>query len=82
MRRLFQSRLHLLLLLMQTAALPVAFAAPYSAEVLADNPVAFYRFNEDPDATVAFDSSPNGNHASYAGTTTPTIRGKSSKILG
>jgi hypothetical protein len=73
MRRLFQPRLHLLLLLIQPTALPVAFAAPYSAEVLADNPVAFYRFNEDPGATVAFDSSPNGNHASYAGTTNPTL---------
>jgi len=50
-----------------------ALAAPYSIEVLADNPVAFYRFNETPGATVALDASPNGNHATYAGTILPTL---------
>ena len=37
-----------------------ALASPYSVEVLADNPVAFYRFNETPGATVALDASPRG----------------------
>ena len=50
-----------------------AFAAPYSVEVLRDNPVAFYRLNEAPGATVALDSSPNGNHATFAGTAFPTL---------
>ncbi|MDB2430364.1 lamin tail domain-containing protein, partial [Akkermansiaceae bacterium] len=50
-----------------------ALASPYSVEVLADNPVAFYRFNETPGATVALDASPNGNHATYAGTVLPTL---------
>ena len=50
-----------------------ALAAPYSVEVLADNPVAFYRLNEAPGATIALDDSPNGNHATFAGTTLPTL---------
>jgi hypothetical protein len=50
-----------------------AFAAPYSVEVLGDNPVAFYRLNEPLGASVALDSSPNGNHATFAGTAFPTL---------
>lgn len=48
-------------------------AAPYSVEVLSDNPVAFYRLNEAPGATMALDSSPNGNHATFAGSPTPSL---------
>ena len=59
----------LLLLLAPIAA----SAAPYSVEVLADNPVAFYRLSETSGATVALDSSPNGNHATFVGTAFPTL---------
>ncbi len=48
-------------------------AAPYSVEVLSDNPVAFYRLNEAPGATMALDSSPNGNHATFAGSPTLSL---------
>lgn len=50
-----------------------AFAASYSIEVLADNPVAFYRLNEEVGATMAIDSSPNENHATVEGSTPPTF---------
>ena len=56
------------------AVLPSSLlASPYSVEVLADNPVAFYRLNEAPGATIALDSSPNENHATFAGTVLPTL---------
>lgn len=71
MPTLFHS--YLFVLLTGFTALPSALAAPYSVEVLADNPVAFYRLNEAPGATMALDSSPNGNHATFAGTTLPTL---------
>lgn len=73
MHMLFSFRQCVLGLVVIFAALPLAFAAPYSVEVLADNPVAFYRLNEAPGATMAIDASPNGNHATFAGTTLPTL---------
>ena len=50
-----------------------AFAASYSSEILSDNPVAFYRLNEEAGATTAIDSSPNENHATVEGSTPPTF---------
>lgn len=49
------------------------WAATYSAEVLIDSPVAFYRFEESAGAGVALDSSGNGNHATYSGSAPPTL---------
>ena len=69
MRKLFYFRQFFFAMLAPITAL----AAPYSVEVLADNPVAFYRLNETPGATIALDASPNGNHATYAGTVLPTL---------
>ena len=40
-------------------------SSPYVAEVLADNPVAWYRLGEQ-DGTVMLDSSGNGRHGTYA----------------
>jgi len=62
----------LLILLALVPALSLS-AAPYSTEVLADNPVAFYRLDEEPGATIALDSSPNENHATFAGSTLPSL---------
>jgi hypothetical protein len=42
-----------------------AQAADYPTTILGDNPVAYYRLNELPGATVAVDSSPNGFNAMY-----------------
>jgi len=39
----------------------------YSNLVLADNPLVYYRFEEAVGATVAVDSSGNGNHGTYVG---------------
>lgn len=50
-----------------------AFSASYSTEVLADNPVAFYRLNEEAGATMAIDSSPNENHATVEGSGPPVF---------
>lgn len=69
----FSPRNCVLALLINLTILPLAFAAPYSVEVLADNPVAFYRLNESPGATMVIDASPNGNHATFAGTKPPTL---------
>jgi hypothetical protein len=42
-----------------------AKAQTYAQTVLADSPVVFYQFNESSGATVAVDSSGNGNNGSY-----------------
>ncbi len=54
------------------AAVP-AWAAPYSAEILSDSPIAYYRFEEITGSSNALDSSGHGNHAAYAGATPPTL---------
>lgn len=46
-----------------------ASAAHYSAEVLADNPIAYYRLGE-ASGTTANDASPNNNDGTYVGTVT------------
>lgn len=71
MLSLFRYRLFLLLAGLSTS--PFVLAAPYSVEVLSDNPVAFYRLNEVQGSTMAFDASPNENHATFAGTPRPTL---------
>ena len=62
----------LLPVLLLAGSLPV-LAATYSAEVLTDSPVGYYRFEESSVSSAAFDSSGSGNHGSYAGPVAPTL---------
>lgn len=62
----------LLILLALIPALSLS-AATYSAEVLADNPVAFYRLNEEAGSSLARDSSPHLNHATFEGVNAPKL---------
>lgn len=50
------------------------YASYYSAEVLADNPIAYYRLSET-SGTSANDSSPNNNIGTYVGTPTLGVGG-------
>ena len=50
------------------------YASNYSAEVLADNPIAYYRLSET-SGTSANDSSPNNNIGTYVGTPTLGVGG-------
>jgi hypothetical protein len=51
--------------LLPLTAQTVAAKSHYEAEVLADHPVAYYQLGEPPGATVAVDSSGNGNNGTY-----------------
>jgi len=51
--------------LLPLAAQTMAATSHYAAEVLADHPVAYYQLGELPGATVAVDSSGNGNDGTY-----------------
>ena len=68
------------LVLFLTVNLGVAFAA-YQDEVLADNPVAYYRF-EETSGTTAADSSVNSNSGTYSGATLPTLNQTGLSTLG
>ncbi len=62
----------ILVALVGLATVPAALvqAAPitFANAILADSPVAYWRFNEAPGAATAVDASGNGNNATYSGT--------------
>ena len=64
-----------------TCLLSTAALADYATVVLADSPVAFYRLGEAQGATVAQDSSGNGEHASYNGSPRPAL-GRTGLVSG